>query len=53
MAKTSMIERETKRAKLNEEGKPNNLGRALFADSAAILGGSLIGTSSVSVAAAP
>ncbi|MGE3362713.1 MAG: NCS2 family permease, partial [Rhizobiaceae bacterium] len=35
-----------KRAKLIEEGKPNNLGKALFADSAAILGGSLIGTSS-------
>lgn len=35
-----------KRAKLIEEGKPNNLGRALFADSTAILGGSLIGTSS-------
>lgn len=35
-----------KRGKLIEPGKPNRLGRALFADSAAILGGSLIGTSS-------
>ena len=35
-----------KRAKLIEEGKPNNLGRALFADSTAIVAGSLIGTSS-------
>ncbi|MCQ9616240.1 NCS2 family permease [Paenalcaligenes niemegkensis] len=35
-----------KRAKLIEEGKPNRLGRALFADSTAIVTGSLIGTSS-------
>ncbi|MBN9047219.1 MAG: NCS2 family permease [Rhizobiales bacterium] len=35
-----------KRGRLIEEGKPNRLGRALFADSAAILCGSLIGTSS-------
>ena len=35
-----------KRAKLIEEGKPNNLGRALFADSTAIVAGSLMGTSS-------
>ncbi len=36
----------SKRAGLLPEGKPNNLGRALFADSFAILAGSLIGTSS-------
>ncbi|MGN6550360.1 MAG: NCS2 family permease, partial [Pararhizobium sp.] len=36
----------SKRAGLMPEGKPNNLGRALFADSFAILAGSLIGTSS-------
>lgn len=36
----------SKRAGLLEEGKPNNLGRALFADSFAILAGSVIGTSS-------
>ena len=35
-----------KRAKLIEEGKPNNLGRALFANSTAIVAGSLMGTSS-------
>ncbi len=35
-----------KRANLLPEGKPNKLGRALFADSSAILAGSLIGTSS-------
>ncbi len=35
-----------KRAGLIEEGKPNNLGRALFADSTAIAAGSLLGTSS-------
>ncbi|MFC4625672.1 NCS2 family permease [Daeguia caeni] len=35
-----------KRGNLIEPGKPSNLGRALFADSVAILGGSLIGTSS-------
>lgn len=35
-----------KRAGLMPEDKPNNLGRALFADSSAILAGSLIGTSS-------
>lgn len=35
-----------KRAGLMPEGKPNRLGRALFADSAAILAGSVIGTSS-------
>ncbi len=35
-----------KRAGLIEEGKPNRLGRALFADSTAILAGSLLGTSS-------
>lgn len=35
-----------KRGKLIEPGKPNRLGRALFADSTAILGGSLLGTSS-------
>lgn len=35
-----------KRAKLIEEGKPNRLGRALLADSTAIVAGSLLGTSS-------
>ena len=35
-----------KRAKLVEDGKPNNLSRALLADSAAIVAGSLMGTSS-------
>lgn len=35
-----------KRAGLIPDDKPNNLGRALFADSTAILAGSLIGTSS-------
>lgn len=35
-----------KRANLIPEGKPNRLGRALFADSVAIVGGSLLGTSS-------
>src|SRR5690606_6651289 len=35
-----------KRANLMEEGKPNRLGRALFADSTAIVAGSVIGTSS-------
>ncbi|CAM5191047.1 NCS2 family permease [Oligella ureolytica] len=35
-----------KRAGLMPEGKPNRLGKALFADSTAILGGSLLGTSS-------
>lgn len=35
-----------KRAGLITQDKPNNLGKALFADSFAILGGSLIGTSS-------
>ena len=35
-----------KRAKLLEEGKPNRLSRALLADSAAIVAGSLMGTSS-------
>ncbi len=35
-----------KRAGLIPEDKPNNLGKALFADSTAILAGSLIGTSS-------
>ncbi|NLY64029.1 MAG: NCS2 family permease [Alcaligenaceae bacterium] len=35
-----------KRANLLPENKPNNLGRALFADSTAILAGSVIGTSS-------
>jgi len=35
-----------KRAKLIEEGKPNRLSRALLADSAAIVAGSLMGTSS-------
>jgi AGZA family xanthine/uracil permease-like MFS transporter len=35
-----------KRAKLIEEGRPNRLGRALLADSAAIVAGSLLGTSS-------
>ncbi|MBB3543233.1 MULTISPECIES: NCS2 family permease [unclassified Rhizobium] len=35
-----------KRAKLVEEGRPNNLSRALLADSAAIVAGSLMGTSS-------
>lgn len=35
-----------KRAKLIQEGKPNNLGRALFADSTAIVAGSVLGTSS-------
>lgn len=35
-----------KRGGLIEPGKPNRLNRALFADSTAILGGSLLGTSS-------
>jgi AGZA family xanthine/uracil permease-like MFS transporter len=35
-----------KRAGLIEPGKPSNLGRALFADSTAIVAGSLLGTSS-------
>lgn len=35
-----------KRAGLIEPGKPNNLGRALLADSTAIIGGSMLGTSS-------
>ncbi|NKX16586.1 NCS2 family permease [Ochrobactrum pseudogrignonense] len=35
-----------KRGGLIEPGKPNRLGKALFADSTAILGGSLLGTSS-------
>ncbi|EPE96746.1 NCS2 family permease [Rhizobium grahamii] len=35
-----------KRARLVEEGRPNNLSRALLADSAAIVAGSLMGTSS-------
>ncbi|KRA00165.1 guanine permease [Mesorhizobium sp. Root157] len=35
-----------KRAKLIEEGRPNRLGRALLADSTAIVAGSLLGTSS-------
>lgn len=35
-----------KRAKLIEEGKPSRLGRALLADSTAIVAGSLLGTSS-------
>lgn len=35
-----------KRANLMPEGKPNRLGRALLADSTAIVGGSLLGTSS-------
>ncbi|WP_028358206.1 NCS2 family permease [Brackiella oedipodis] len=35
-----------KRANLMPEGQPNRLGKALFADSIAILGGSLLGTSS-------
>src|SRR5690606_32800434 len=35
-----------KRAKLIEEGKPNRLGRALLADSTAIVAGSMLGTSS-------
>jgi len=35
-----------KRANLLPEGKPNRLGRALFADSTAIVAGSLLGTSS-------
>ena len=35
-----------KRANLIQEGKPNRLGRALLADSTAIVAGSLIGTSS-------
>jgi AGZA family xanthine/uracil permease-like MFS transporter len=35
-----------KRANLMPEGKPNNLGRALLADSTAIVAGSLLGTSS-------
>lgn len=35
-----------KRAGLIQGDKPNNLGRALFSDSFAILGGSLLGTSS-------
>lgn len=36
----------SKRAGLMPEGKPNRLNKALFADSTAIIGGSLIGTSS-------
>ncbi len=36
----------SKRAGLIPEGKPNRLNRALFADSTAIIGGSIIGTSS-------
>lgn len=36
----------SKRAGLIEEGKPNRLGRALFADSTAIVAGSVLGTSS-------
>lgn len=36
----------SKRAGLIEEGKPNRLGRALLADSTAIIGGSVLGTSS-------
>ncbi|MFC3071765.1 NCS2 family permease [Shinella pollutisoli] len=35
-----------KRAKLIEEGKPSRLGRALLADSTAIVAGSMLGTSS-------
>src|SRR5690606_6787497 len=35
-----------KRARLIEKGKPNRLGRALLADSTAIVAGSLLGTSS-------
>ncbi len=35
-----------KRAKLIEPGKPNRLGRALLADSTAIVAGSMLGTSS-------
>src|SRR5690606_30412679 len=35
-----------KRANLLPEGKPNRLGRALLADSTAIIAGSLLGTSS-------
>jgi len=35
-----------KRAKLISEGKPGRLGRALFADSTAIVAGSMLGTSS-------
>ncbi len=35
-----------KRANLLPEGKPNRLGRALFADSTAIVAGSMLGTSS-------
>lgn len=35
-----------KRANLIEDGKPNNLSRALLADSAAIVAGSIMGTSS-------
>ncbi|MFC3339205.1 NCS2 family permease [Paracandidimonas soli] len=35
-----------KRANLLPEGKPNRLGRALFADSTAIVAGSVLGTSS-------
>lgn len=35
-----------KRANLMPEGKPNRLGRALFADSTAIVAGSMLGTSS-------
>lgn len=35
-----------KRANLMPEGKPNRLGRALFADSTAIVAGSVLGTSS-------
>lgn len=36
----------SKRAGLIQEGKPNRLGRALFADSTAIVAGSVLGTSS-------
>lgn len=36
----------SRRAGLMPEGKPNRLSKALFADSTAIIGGSLIGTSS-------
>src|SRR5690606_26316821 len=35
-----------KRANLIQEGKPSRLGRALFADSTAIVAGSMLGTSS-------
>ncbi|MCH3719532.1 NCS2 family permease, partial [Campylobacter lari] len=35
-----------KRAGLMPEGRPNRLGRALFADSTAIVAGSMLGTSS-------